>query len=77
DKEYHDEGAQNHDDATSIYETLENEVVPAFYKRDKSGLPKEWLKIVKESIKTNAPQFSMSRMIKDYTTNLYVPAMED
>jgi starch phosphorylase len=74
--EYENEQAQNHADATDFYELLENKVVPAFYARDKEGLPHEWLKIVKESIMTVAPQFSMSRMIKDYTTNLYVPSMK-
>jgi starch phosphorylase len=77
DLEYTDEAVQNHDDATSIYEILENKVVPTFYKRDVSGLSVEWLRIVKESIRSNAPQFSMSRMIKDYTNTLYVPAMEE
>ncbi|MEM7345812.1 MAG: alpha-glucan family phosphorylase [Chloroflexota bacterium] len=73
---YDSEEAQNHADATSIYELLENEVVPAFYDRDVKGNPYKWLKIVKESIQTVAPQFSMTRMIKDYTDNLYVPSME-
>ena len=77
DLEYTDEAVQNHDDATSIYEILENKVVPTFYKRDVRGLSVEWLRIVKESIRSNAPQFSMSRMIKDYTNTLYVPAMEE
>ena len=40
------------------------------------GIPEQWAKIVKESIITVAPQFSMTRMIKDYTNNLYVPSME-
>ncbi len=73
--EYDNEAAQNHVDATSIYEILENEVVPAFYERDVRGVPEKWMKIVKESIRTVAPQFSMSRMIKDYTNQLYVPAI--
>jgi len=74
--EYANEYDQNHADATSIYELLENEVVPAYYDRDITGLPKKWLAIVKESIRTVAPQFSMTRMIKDYTTDLYVPSMD-
>lgn len=74
--EYHDEGAQNHTDAISIYETLEKEVVPFFYERDVTGIPRKWLKIVKESIRTVAPQFSMTRMVKEYTNDLYVPAMD-
>ncbi|MCB0153721.1 MAG: alpha-glucan family phosphorylase, partial [Anaerolineae bacterium] len=75
--EYADEAAQNHADAMSIYETLEKEVVPTFYNRDVTGLSMEWMRIVKESIRSNGPQFSMSRMIQDYTNMLYVPAMEE
>jgi glucan phosphorylase len=35
------------------------------------------MKLVKESIRTIAPQFSMSRMVKEYTRELYVPCMEE
>ena len=76
DAEYPDEEARNHADATSLYDILEKEIVPAFYERDVRGLPPKWLQLVKESIRTIAPQFSMTRMIKEYTTNLYVPSME-
>ncbi len=71
-----DEAAENHVDATSIYDLLETEVVPAFYERDARGLPPQWLKIIRASISSVAPQFSMTRMIKDYTNDLYVPSMD-
>ena len=74
--EYDNEAAHNHADATSIYELLENEVVSTFYQRDSKGIPRQWMKLVKECIRTVAPQFSMTRMIKDYTNELYVPSME-
>ncbi len=74
--EYANEYDQNHADASSIYEILENEIVPAFYNRNAQGVSEQWVKLVKESIATIAPQFSMTRMIKDYTNNLYVPCME-
>ncbi len=74
--EYSSEYDQNHADATSIYEILENEVVPAFYNKDANGISHDWIKIVKESIRTVSPQFSMTRMIKEYTNDLYVPSMK-
>lgn len=74
--EYDSEYDQNHTDALSIYDTLENKVVPAFYTRNAKGIPVKWIEIVKESIRTVAPQFSMTRMIKEYTNDLYVPSME-
>ncbi|HRV95656.1 MAG TPA: alpha-glucan family phosphorylase [Anaerolineae bacterium] len=76
DAQYNSEYDQNHADATSIYETLEQKLVPAFYNRGDDGIPHEWVQHVKESIRTVAPQFSMTRMIKDYTNDLYVPSME-
>jgi starch phosphorylase len=76
DAEYDSEEARNHADATSLYDILEHQIVPAFYNTDASGLPHQWIKLVKESICTIAPQFSMTRMIKEYTDKLYVPSME-
>jgi len=74
---YESEQEQNHVDATSLYDILENEVVPLFYERDVKGVPYNWIKVVKETIRTVAPQFSTSRMIKEYTTNFYVPSMDE
>jgi len=74
--QYSSEEAQNHADASSLYDILEQEVIPTFYERDIKGIPYKWMKIVKESIRTVAPQFSMSRMVKEYTHKLYVPSME-
>ena len=74
--EYESEEARNHADAMALYEILEDQIVPAFYERDLRGIPRKWLKMVKESIRTVGPQFSMTRMIKEYTTQLYVPSME-
>jgi starch phosphorylase len=73
--EYDNEYAQNHADAMSLYELLEREVIPAFYDRDGRGIPPKWLTLVREAIRTCAPEFSTYRMVKDYTTQLYVPSM--
>ena len=63
-------------DALSLYDTLENEIIPLYYKqRSADGLPVEWLARVKESIRTLAPQFSMRRMVKEYMTRYYEPAI--
>jgi starch phosphorylase len=75
--EYTNEYDQNHADAISIYETMEKEILPTFYERDARGIPRNWLKLVREAIRTIAPQFSMTRMIKNYTNDLYIPCMEE
>ena len=70
------EDPDDHRDANYLYTLLENEVVPLFYDRNELGIPEGWVKIMRQSIKTVAPQFSMSRMLKDYSKELYVPLLE-
>jgi glycogen phosphorylase len=67
--------AQDSHDAEQLYRQLEQEVVPLFYQRDLDGIPRGWLQMVKESIRTIAPQFCTKRMVKDYVETLYCPAM--
>ena len=45
------------------------------YQRDLDGIPRGWLQLVKESIRTIAPQFCTKRMVKDYVETMYLPAM--
>jgi glucan phosphorylase len=45
--------------------------VPAFYDRDDDGLPRAWLARVKASLRTNGPEFSASRMVRDYVRQIY------
>jgi starch phosphorylase len=58
-------------DAASLYSTLENEIIPAYYERGDAGLPLEWIKRMKSSIATLTPQFSSDRMVTDYLTRIY------
>jgi starch phosphorylase len=69
-----DLNAQDWADAQSLYALIEEEVAPLYYQRDSDGVPRGWIQIVKESIRTTAPIFSTRRMIKEYTRHLYVPA---
>ena len=63
-------------DASALYRLLEDEVVPAFYDRDANGVPRRWIAIVKEAIRSVAPQFSARRMVKEYVERMYAPALE-
>ena len=63
-------------DASALYTLLENEIVPAFYERDANGVPRRWMAIVKESIRTVAPRFAARRMVKQYVERMYAPALE-
>ena len=72
--EHHDPGAQDAADAETLYQLLENEVVPLFYRRDADDVPRGWVRLMKEAIRTSVPVFSTRRMVKEYTERLYVPA---
>jgi len=63
-------------DANALYRLLEEQVVPAFYSRDDSKVSAAWLAIVKEAIRTVGPRFSARRMVKEYVTKMYTPAIE-
>jgi starch phosphorylase len=75
DKELESQSLQDAQDAESLYSTLENEIIPLFYDRDPKEISHEWVARVKNSLKTNIPQFSTRRMVKEYTERLYVKAL--
>jgi starch phosphorylase len=70
-----DPGAQDWADAQAIYRLLEEQLVPAFYDRDAQGIPRRWMRIVKQSIRTVLPRFSTRRMVKEYVHGMYQPAL--
>lgn len=75
----HDVGDLGHQDwldSRSLYGLIEQEIAPKFYHRVDNGIPKAWLSMVRQSIKTLVPQFSTARMVKDYTSRFYVNAFE-
>ena len=63
-------------DAEALYQLLEQHVVPTFYDRDPNGIPRRWLAIVREAIRSVSPRFSARRMVKQYAEGMYIPAME-
>ena len=75
-REYHDQEVQAEADSLSLYALLEQEIIPTFFDRDSNGVPHRWVAYMKEAIRTCTPQFSMRRMIKEYTTRYYVPDIQ-
>jgi starch phosphorylase len=71
-----DPDAQDAADADAIYRLLEEQVVPAFYDRDAANVPRRWVAVVKEAIRTVSPRFSARRMVKEYTDRMYASALE-
>jgi starch phosphorylase len=66
--------ARNDIESTGLFSLLERQVVPLFYHRNDGGLPADWLAKVKASMARVGPKVSASRMLREYTTDLYEPA---
>ena len=77
DRDYANPDEQDAADAASLYETLENHIIPLYYDRDPQKIPTGWLQVVKESMRTLIPQFSLTRMLKEYTNDYYLPAIKE
>ncbi len=75
-EEYPQNDYQDFVEGMDIYNRLENDLVPTFYNRDSSGMPREWLKMIKENFKTIPAFFNSNRMLMDYTNQYYVPLHE-
>ena len=116
---YPNEWYQDNADSESLYEALENSIIPLYYQRDccqedsnlaanrqgdgiqrdqrdgfqrdgsqeddhqgdsprseGQGIPRGWVRMMKESIMSLAGYFSTHRMLQDYMSKLYVPAMK-
>ena len=69
---YENQGYQDELDAATIYSLLENEIIPLYYNKDKkTGFSPEWIKVVKNSIATIAPHYTMKRQLDDYYSKFY------
>ncbi|CCH78819.1 Glycogen phosphorylase [Nostocoides japonicum T1-X7] len=70
------EDAERRDDleANALYDLIENQVVSRFYDRDEDGLPQNWLSMIVHTLSTLGPKVLATRMVRDYTEQLYAPA---
>ena len=68
-----EEKSDDEKDAASLYDMIENKIVPLYYETAQGGLPHGWIKMMKESIKDISARFSARRMMKDYLRKFYIP----
>jgi starch phosphorylase len=73
-EEYDDLDYQDAVESEAIYNLMENEIVPLFYTRSADGLPRAWIKRMKNTIKWCGPRFNTNRMVSEYTRRFYSPA---
>lgn len=65
---------QDRRDAESLYQVLENEVVPLYYQQDEHGVPHGWVAYIKRAIRTLGWRFNTDRMLRDYVMECYLPS---
>ena len=58
-------------DAATIYSLLENEIIPLYYAKNKESYSENWIKVIKNSIATIAPHYTMKRQLDDYYDKFY------
>ena len=70
-----DDGERDRQDARTLYEILQDDVIPLYYNRDeKLGFSADWVRICKRSMASALPAFNSNRLLHDYACNYYGPA---
>ncbi|MEW6765877.1 MAG: alpha-glucan family phosphorylase [Pseudomonadota bacterium] len=72
-REHEDIAAWDAHEAEQLYRLLESEVIPCFYGRDESGLPRAWIARLRESMARLTTRYSSNRMLREYVEAYYVP----
>ncbi len=70
------EDYQDEVESRALYDLLENQILPEFYDRDRSGTPRLWVKRMKRCIETLTAMFNTNRMVAQYTRQYYMPTHE-
>lgn len=73
-EEYTDLEYQDEVESNALYNVLENEIIPLYYKRERDDIPRQWVTAMKWSMQTVCPQFSTNRMVADYFNKFYTNA---
>lgn len=72
---HEDRQYQDKIDSEALYDLLEEVVAPLFYDRGADGLPRGWIRRIKESMRTVCPQFNTNRAAEEYTRRFYIPSL--
>ncbi len=65
------------EDAEHLYQLLEDEIVPLWYDRDDRGIPRGWIRRMKEAIRVSGRHFTARRMLQDYARHYYAPILRN
>jgi starch phosphorylase len=76
-EQYQDENLQDDIESKALYDLLERDIVPMFYQRGRDGLPREWIKMMKDCMRQIGQSMSCHRMLMDYSNQFYFPALKN
>jgi starch phosphorylase len=65
---------RNLEESRSLYELLQDKVIPLYYDRGKLGYSQEWIRMAKRSVMTLLPRYNSERMVGEYLSRFYIPA---
>lgn len=64
------------EEGRSLYEILQDQVIPLYYDHGKSGYSVEWVNMAKHSMASLLPQYSTRRMVGEYIQKYYTLASQ-
>jgi starch phosphorylase len=73
---YEDHAFQDELESRTLYDILEEDIIPLFYDRGPDGLPRGWLAMMKTSLHKLCPMFNTHRMVAEYWDRFYLPAAD-
>jgi starch phosphorylase len=59
-------------DSANLYKMLTEAVIPLFFDRDASGIPRKWIQRIRRAMVTLVSTFTTDRMVKEYTRRYYL-----
>ena len=71
-----DEAERARDESRTLYEILQDKVIPLYYERGPLGYSPGWIAMAKRSMASIAPRFNAARMIGQYVSKFYMPASQ-
>ena len=76
-EQYSDTNLQDDIESKALYDLLERDIIPLFYQRGRDGLPREWIRRMKASMREIGKSMSSHRMLMDYSNQFYFPALKN
>ncbi|MBI2960219.1 MAG: alpha-glucan family phosphorylase [Betaproteobacteria bacterium] len=67
---------RNSEEARTLYEILQDQVIPMYYNRGNTGYSSEWVGMAKRSIASLMPRVDARRMLGEYRAKCYFPASQ-